>query len=185
LSGITSTAMMLPIEIFDGFSPTYGASWSDAVSNAIGAFMPFQELLWDQQYIHLKYSFSQTSYAAKRPEILGNNLSEQWLKDYNGQTYWVSTNFNVFSKSNIFPRFLMFSFGYGADEMLYGSPDQNNKNGFQSYRQLYFSLDFDFSEINTNNKWLKALFYALNLVKVPLPALEINKNGLRFHPIYF
>jgi len=184
-AGVSSSAMMLTIEVFDGFSPDYGASWGDALANTIGAFLPYQELLWDQVYFHPKYSFSKSSYAQLRPNVLGKNYSEQWLKDYNGQTYWLSTNFNIFSPDNIFPDFLAFSLGYGADNMIYGSPTENNANGYESHKQFYLSLDIDFSSFDTNSKWLKALYYALNLIKIPLPTLEYNKFGWRFHPLYF
>ncbi len=184
-SGVASTAMMLPIEILDGFSPSYGASWGDALANTIGAFLPYQELLWSTQHIHPKYSFSTSMYASLRPNVLGKNAAEQWLKDYNGQTYWLSTNFNIFSQQQIFPKFLAFSIGYGANEMVYGSPNENQENGFDAYRQFYLSLDIDFSSFETNNKLLRALFYTLNLIKVPLPTLEYSKNGWRFHPLHF
>lgn len=184
-AGISSSTMMLTIEVFDGLSPDYGASWGDVLANSLGAFLPYQELLCGKAYIHPKYSFSPSPFAEIRPNVLGENYSEQWLKDYNGQTYWLSTNLNIFSKNNIFPDFLAFSLGYGGDRMVYGNPDENEMNGYDSYRQYYLSMDIDFSSFNTDNKWLKALYYALNLIKIPLPTLEYNKFGWKFHPIYF
>ncbi len=184
-SGISSTAMMLPIEILDGYSANYGFSWGDALANTIGAFLPFQQLIWDENYFHPKYSFSPSPYAKLRPNILGSNLTEQWLKDYNGQTYWLSTNFNLFSQDNVFPDWLAFSIGYSGREMLYGSPSDNQLNGYNAQRQIFLSLDVDFSKFSTEKKWLKPILYIANLVKVPFPTLELRGNRLYFHPLYF
>ncbi|MBK6266337.1 DUF2279 domain-containing protein [Marivirga sp. S37H4] len=184
-SGISSTAMMLPIEIMDGYSSNYGASWGDFVANAIGAFLPFQQLLWAENYLHPKYSFSPTHYANIRPYVLGSNYYEQWLKDYNGQTYWLSANFNLLSKENIFPEWMAFSVGYSGREMLYGNPEENIANGYQAQRQLFLSLDVDFSKIETQQKWLRHVFYLVNLIKIPFPTLEWRGNQLILHPVYF
>jgi hypothetical protein len=39
---------------------------------------------------HTKIFFSYHAYAQYRPNVLGSSLAEQMLKDYNGQTYWLS-----------------------------------------------------------------------------------------------
>ncbi len=184
-SGVASTAMMLPIEIMDGYSADYGFSWGDALANTIGAFLPLQQLIWENNYFHPKYSFSPSSYAELRPNALGSNFSEQWLKDYNGQTYWLSTNLNLLSKNDVFPGWLAFSVGYSGREMLYGDPTENKLNGFNGQRQLLLSMDIDFSKFSTDKKWLKPILYIANLVKVPFPTLEIRGNQLYFHPLYF
>ncbi len=184
-SGISSTAMMLPIEIMDGYSSSYGASLGDIIANTVGAFLPFQQLLWDENYIHPKYSFFPSSYASLRPNTLGRSMSEQWLKDYNGQTYWLSANFNLLSKKNIFPDWMAFSIGYSGNEMVYGNPNENLANGYRAQRQMFLSLDVDFSKIKTQYKWLKPVLYVANLITIPFPALEWSENRLILHPIYF
>jgi hypothetical protein len=42
-----------------------------------------------------KFSFHTTQYAQYRPNVLGSSLAEQILKDYNGQTYWLSVNLHL------------------------------------------------------------------------------------------
>lgn len=85
------------IEILDGFSAEWGASTGDLAANLLGsALLIGQELGWDEQRIILKYSFHQTPIAKNRPQLLGSNLSENLLKDYNGQTYWISFNISSF-----------------------------------------------------------------------------------------
>ncbi|PTB97471.1 DUF2279 domain-containing protein [Marivirga lumbricoides] len=184
-SGIASTSMMLPIEILDGFSADYGASWGDFVANSIGAFLPFQQLIWEENYIHPKFSFYPSSYAELRPNTLGHNFYEQWLKDYNGQTYWLSANFNLLSKKNVFPDWLAFSLGYSGKEMVYGDIETNSLNGYHAKRQMFLSLDVDFSKIETQKKWLQTIFYIANLIKIPFPTLEWSENKVILHPVYF
>ncbi|HXA01581.1 MAG TPA: DUF2279 domain-containing protein, partial [Cytophagaceae bacterium] len=82
-----------PIEIFDGFSSAYGASWGDELANAGGSLLVLgQYLLWDQIRFQPKFSFHRTGFPAlgPKPNILGSNTGQQIFKDYNGQTYWMS-----------------------------------------------------------------------------------------------
>lgn len=184
-SSISSTAMMLPIEIFDGFSSSYGASWGDALANTVGALLPYQQFLLDQNYIYPKFSFSQSPYAHLRPNTLGKNYIEQLIKDYNGQTYWLSTDFNIFSKENKFPNWLQFSLGYSGNQMVYGSPLDNLENGYTPNRQWLLSLDLNLEKIEVEQKWLKVIFKVINKVKIPFPAVEWNGKDVVLHPLYF
>lgn len=176
------------VEVFDGFSEEWGFSWGDMVSNAAGTGLYVgQELLWNEQRIMLKYSFHQTYFAKLRPERLGENFIGQSLKDYNGQTYWLSVNVQSFIKQAKIPKWFNISFGYGAHGMLTGEDNSSVLNSNQHrIRQYYFSLDIDLSKIQTNSHLLKTIFGVLNVIKVPAPTLEFNSNGkLMFHPIYF
>lgn len=177
------------VEVFDGFSEEWGFSWGDMAANIAGTGLYVgQELIWKEQRITLKYSFHQTQYAEIRPERLGANFLEQTLKDYNGQTYWLSANIQSFTKDNKIPKWLNVAFGYGADGMLTGDtfsntldiPDQNR------IRQFYLSLDVDLERIETNSRVLKSIFSFINFIKIPAPTIEINSNGkMKFHYIYF
>ncbi|MGJ3234916.1 DUF2279 domain-containing protein [Marivirga sp.] len=184
-SSLSATAMMFPIEIFDGFSQAYGASWGDVVANTIGAFLPYQRFMFDQNYIFPKFSFSPSSYADLRPNTLGNNYIKQLIKDYNGQTYWLSTDLNIFSKKNKFPDWLQFSVGYSGNKMVYGNPLENTQNGYEANRQWFLSLDLNMSKIEVEQKWLKIMFNIINRVKIPFPTLEWNGKGVVLHPLYF
>ena len=48
---------------------------------------------------------------------------------------------------------------------------------FDRQRQFYLSMDIDFSKINTNSKALKTVFYGLNLLKFPFPAISYDKGS--------
>ncbi|WP_317167439.1 DUF2279 domain-containing protein [Winogradskyella vidalii] len=175
------------VEILDGFSEEWGFSWSDMAANASGTGLYVgQALLWDEQRIVLKYSFHSTQFAKQRPNKLGNGFAEEFLKDYNGQTYWLSANLNSFFKTETIPHWLNIAFGYGAEGMLTGDAydplflDQNRR------RQYYLSFDVDLTRIKTNSSVLKTIFDVFNVIKVPFPAVELNDAGrIKWHAVYF
>ncbi|MBQ0767953.1 MAG: DUF2279 domain-containing protein [Bizionia sp.] len=187
--GTLGFSFLTAVEVLDGFSEEWGFSWGDFIANIAGAGLFIgQELLWNQQRIALKYSFHQTKYAALNPNKLGNGLTEEFLKDYNGQTYWLSVNVHSFFKECKVPKWLNIAFGYGANGMLAGTHDVQLSKGFyqKRYAQYYLSLDLDLSKIQTNSALLRTLFSVFNSIKVPLPTMEFNsENGLKFYPIYF
>ncbi len=177
------------VEIFDGHSQEWGFSWGDMLANASGTGLYVaQELIWNEQRIVPKFSFHQTHYASFRPETLGSSFNEQILKDYNGQTYWLSFNLYSFTKSKAFPKWLNIALGYGGNGMLYGSKYEALDEGFyqNSKREFYLSLDVDLTKIETKSHFLKTLFSVFNTIKVPAPTLQIGDfNGIKGHLIYF
>ena len=184
--------LMLPIEIFDGFFPPYGASYGDLIANGTGSLLFLsQQIAFKEQRVQFKFSFFPTSYSDLRPNTLGENLPTKIIKDYNGQTYWFSSspalwiNTEKNTKTN-FPKWLAFSVGYGANNMLYGSEDQNNENGYQSSRTFYFSLDINWSQIKTKRKGLQLLFGAFDGIKIPFPALYYDTlKGVKVSSLAF
>lgn len=183
-------AFISAIEIMDGYSQNWGASAGDIAANAAGsAIFIGQELLWKEQRITPKFSFHSTLYAAARPNVLGSTYSEQILKDYNGQTYWLSTNVHSFAKSSKVPKWINIAIGYGAEGMVTGDDALVNTVFLPSkerYRQFYVSLDADLTKIPTKSHLLKTLFSVINTIKIPAPTVEITSHGqVKFHPIYF
>lgn len=182
-------AFLTTVEIFDGFSEEWGFSWGDMIANASGTGLYIgQQLLWHEQRITLKYSFHQTEYASQRPDKLGNGFLEEMVKDYNGQTYWLSANVRSFFKESSIPSWLNVAVGYGAEGMLTGKSESVNNLIIspQRRRQYYLSFDVDLTKIKTNSHVLKSVFDVLNVIKLPFPTLELDgKNGLKAHFIYF
>jgi hypothetical protein len=176
-------AVMVPIEILDGYSPDYGASAGDLVADAAGPLFYFLEKrLWNEVRIHPKFSFHQTSYAAHRPEVLGSG-GEEILKDYNGQTYWLSVDVDKFIR---FPRWLNLAGGYGAEGMVYARDAENIEAGFPpAYRQYYFALDWDLTAIRSNSKFVKTLLFIGNMIKLPAPTLIFSEKGTEFNLFYY
>lgn len=180
-------AFLTAVEILDGFSDQWGFSIGDFLANAAGTgTLIGQELLWKEQRIKFKYSFHRTRYAAIEPEILGENFIEQSIKDYNGQTYWVSINIWSFTKESNFPKWLNVAVGYGANGMLHPINSRGGVSSENPYRQFYISLDIDLVKIKTKSKFLQSIFSVVNFVKFPSPALEIlNKGKFKFHYLHF
>lgn len=178
------------VEVMDGFSAEWGASYGDVIANASGtALFIGQDLLWNEQRIIPKFSFHQTVYPSARPGVLGNSFSEQILKDYNGQTYWLSVNISSFSKSQKVPKWLNLAVGYGGEGMVTGNDRLVNTVFFpesERIRQFYLSFDIDLSRIETKSHTLKTIFSLFNTIKIPAPTLEVLGNGrFKWHAVYF
>ncbi len=183
-------SFLTAVEVLDGFSSEWGFSWGDFTANTAGAGLYIgQELLWEEQRIVMKYSFHRTQYATQRPDKLGNGLLEEALKDYNGQTYWLSANVHSFFKNSKIPEWLNVAIGYGGEGMLSGNEGlivNNMLINQNRQRQLYLSLDVDLTKIKTDSELLKSIFSVFNSIKVPFPTVEFNgKNGVKFHSVYF
>lgn len=183
-------AFLTAVEIMDGYSSQWGASIGDVAANASGtALYVSQELLWKEQRIFPKFSFHTTAYASIRPTVLGNSLNEQIIKDYNGQTYWLSVNCRSFMKKSSIPNWLNLAFGYGAEGMITGEDAFVNTIFLpesKRYRQFYLSLDADLTKIETKSSLLKTFFSIFNSIKIPAPTFEINGKGkLKLYYLYF
>ncbi|MGE7775091.1 DUF2279 domain-containing protein [Chitinophaga sp. NPDC101104] len=198
--GLSGLAYQSVIEVLDGGSTKWGFSWSDMAANTLGAAaMVSQELLWNEQRVQLKFSWSPNRYPdpvlqRRANDIYGVNLLERMLKDYNGQTYWASVNLSRFFPGSRLPEWLNISFGYGADglydayenvwDVAEGHPADYSH--IRRVRQFYLSADIDLTRIPTRRKGIKVLLQALNMIKIPAPALELTSAGrFRAHAIQF
>lgn len=183
IAALSSFIMVSSIEIFDGYSSGYGASASDLVANALGSTLYLsQQMLWNEVRIHPKFSFHQTYLANQRPSLLGNNLGQQIIKDYNGQTYWLSMDVDKFTP---FPKWFNLAIGYGGHQMVYADIEEGIANGYDPYRQFYISFDLDLRGIKTKSRAVKTLLYIVNMIKLPSPTLEISQGKLKSHAFYF
>jgi hypothetical protein len=191
--GATGFVYLGIVEIMDGFSAGWGASMGDVAANALGsaAFIG-QQLGWDEQRILLKWSFHETQYARYNSAQLGNNFPERMIKDYNGQTYWLSGNIRSFlPKGSRFPGWLNIAVGYSADGMIGARYNPSEINGnpvpyFVRARQYFLAPDIDLTRIKTKSGFLKMLFNIFGVLKFPLPALEYNsEQGWVVHGVYF
>jgi uncharacterized protein YfiM (DUF2279 family) len=174
--------MLSSIEIFDGFSSAYGASAGDLAFNMAGTlFYLGQRAVWKQPRLLPKFSFHPTDFSALRPDVLGSGMSTV-LKDYNGQTYWLSVDMDKFMR---FPLWLNLAAGYGADGMVHANEQQNSAAGYDAYRQFYLALDLDLTGIPTRSKFLRGLFRVVSMVRLPAPAVEFSQGKVAFRPFYF
>ncbi len=183
-------AFMTTVEVFDGYSANWGASLGDVAANISGtALYVSQELLWKEQRIVPKFSFHTTPYASARPNVLGSSIQEQILKDYNGQTYWLSANIYSFAKHSKIPKWLNVAIGYGAEGMITGNDGFTNTVFLpesKRYRQFYVSLDVDLTKIQSKSHFVRTLLTVFNSIKIPAPTIEIKgSGGSKFHLLYF
>ncbi len=198
------------IEVMDGFSSDYGFSWPDMACNLTGAgLFAGQQLLWHEQKFKLKLSAfpkkypdgfitgdngTRISYAQRAEDLYGNAYFSSFMKDYNAQTFWLSFNPGIFSKSinTFWPAYLDLSIGYGADNLFGGYKNNWESNGehFTATQprthQYYLSLDIDLKKIRVKNNFLRTTLHILNIIKIPAPALEFNSPGnIKWHWLFF
>jgi hypothetical protein len=192
--GFMGSFYLAGIEVLDGLSGTWGFSLGDFSANTAGSFaVILQEIAWNEQRITPKISYHPSRYAQYRPNLLGDNFGSQMLKDYNGQTYWLSANIHSFLRDESkFPRWINVAVGFGGDGMIGGDSnpafddDGHALPNFIRHRQFYISLDVDLTKVRTKKKWLRSIFKAVNIIKLPFPTIEFNAlEKVKFHPIYF
>jgi uncharacterized protein YfiM (DUF2279 family) len=200
IGGLSGTAFLTTIEILDGFSSGWGFSIGDLSADLAGSGLFIaQELMWNEQRMQVKFSFHRNNYNdpsldIRADQMFGHRTIERMLKDYNGQTYWLSFNLKSFYKKSNLPPWLNISIGYGADGMFGGTENiSRDKNGVvlfdrsdvPRYRQWYLAPDIDFTKIRTKNKFLKATFFLLNSLKFPAPSIGFSKKGIEWNWLHF
>ena len=183
--GMTGSFFLTIIEVLDGTSKEWGASSGDLIANTTGSLLSIgQALRWDEQRIQLKYSYSPSQWADENPEQLGGNYLERALKDYNGQTYWLS--FNMKSLLNIeqeeFPNWLNLAVGYSGNNM---TNPYHEEGDDERKRQYLLSLDVDLTRIKTKSKTWNSILHTFGFLKFPMPALELSNGNLFGHLIYY
>ncbi|MEM6767469.1 MAG: DUF2279 domain-containing protein [Bacteroidota bacterium] len=183
-------AAMSSIEVLDGFAKKWGASWTDVGANLIGSGLAAgNELLWHEQRLQLKVSYIQSPFVGQETyeDLFGNSYAQWFLKDYNGQTLWLSVRVHSFLPEGSFkrhyPRWLNLAVGYGAEGLIGGYGEEEWEVIRQrEYRQFYLALDIDLTNIQTNSGFLNTLFSIIGMVRIPGPALQLDKSGVRFQP---
>ena len=176
------------LEVLDGTNAEWGFSWYDMMANTIGAsWFLTQQILWDEQRLLVKFSYHPTEFATYRPEILGATFAERLLKDYNGQTYWISFSPKQFLQNYALPAWLCLSIGYSAEEKLVGNQDYYiiSNRTFQARRQFLLSLDLDIRKLPIENKWVKRILRPLHYIKFPFPAVILDGNKFTGSWLYF
>lgn len=185
-----SLGFQTTLEFFDAFTEEWGWSWADMTANVLGSGSYLaQKLIWNEQRIIPKFSYHPTEFAAIRPNVLGGTFMESMLKDYNGQTYWLSFSPGTFFKESKLPKWACISLGYSAHEKLVGSEpyylDPLTGIEYHEQREFLLSFDIDFSRIPAKRAWVRATLKQLNYLKVPFPTLLLRNGRLIARPIYF
>ncbi len=200
IGGMSGAIYQTSIEILDGFSAEWGWSWGDFGANILGSGMLVaQELAWDRQKIQMKWSFHRKKYSDaslnnRSDALFGKSNPERFLKDYNGQTYWLSGTLRDFFPKSKLPAWLQVSVGTGAEGMFGGfenlGKDENgniifDRRDIKRYRQWYLAPDIDLTKIKTNKKGIKLALQVLNIFKFPTPSVELSRGKLFFNWLHF
>ena len=200
IGGLSSTVYLTVIEFLDAHSSKWGWSWADMGANIFGsALFIGQYVAWREERLQFKFSFHHKKYSdpmlkQRADDLFGSSWTERMLKDYNGQTYWLSANLKSFFPESNLPAWLNVAIGYGADGMFGGFENKwtNGDPGFpvdrtdiNRYRQWYLAPDINFSKIKTNSKAVRVLFAALDAFKFPSPSLELSNGKLKVNAIHF
>ena len=191
-SGAIALLFQSTIEVFDGHSEGWGFSKGDMAANLAGtALFLGQQVGFGEQKVSLRYSYTRSIYPQYRPELLGRSRIAQWLKDYNGQQYWLSVNLaSVLPVGPAFPRWLNLDLGYSGSGMTGGStnPPLYGADGqpivFRRVRQFYLAPDVDLARLAPAGSTGRMLLGATQFIKLPTPSLEFNpRDGWRWHPL--
>lgn len=198
VGSLSGMAYLSVIEILDGYSDKWGFSIPDVLANTAGAGLFLgQELLWKEQRISLKLSYSPYQYGNlkyRADQLFGSGDVERLLKDYNGQIIWASINLKSFMPDAKIPKWLNLAVGYNARTMLGGyenkwedqSGNMISRTDIKRYKRFLLSLDIDLTKIETKNKTLKTIYSIVNVLKVPAPAIELNTLGkFRLHAVAY
>ena len=149
-------------------------------------------------------SDASTTLQQRSDALYGTGLVSLLLKDYNASTVWISVNPRSFLSGNAtwLPRWLNLAVGMGADNLFVGQgyewkanlncqgPDCDvyrlDPDRYPRTRQFYLSFDVDLTRLGIRNRFLRMLAGAVNIIKIPAPALEVTgKGAVRFHPVFF
>ena len=199
------------IEVLDAFSSQWGFSVYDFGANVIGSgsFLA-QQLIWSEQKFKWKVSSNLASYSntmiqstsgetttslrLRADELFGTSKAERFLKDYNAQTIWLSSNLHALGLVSS-PKWLNLAIGVGAENMFGGFNNEWSIDGqnfvldsknYDRSTQLFLAPDLDLSKIQTGSKLFNSLLDILNIFKFPAPSLEWHSgNGIKVHWLYF
>jgi hypothetical protein len=201
--GLIGLATMCSIEVADGFGKEWGASWWDIVANTTGSGLAMlNQHFWNEERIQRKVSYmplfplGHKNYAKDYPNLLGSNIPERMLKDYNEIAEWYSFRIHSFLPDGKFkehyPRWLNVAVGFGGKGMigryykvgdLPGTYDSKDVIRAREYRQYYLSLDIDLSNIKTKYGMLNTLMGFSTMIRIPFPSVEMDRYGVRFLPL--
>lgn len=165
---ILSSLFMLEIEVYDGFFVEWGFSLADFAANEAGAFSPMlREKYPFLQNFSLKFSYHPSKQPQKEPTF---------IKDYAGQTYWLSFNLRPLLPAKIkrhYPNWLNLALGYGVSKQAHGDVE------------LYLAPDVNWEKLyQGDSPYWKFFFHALNYLHFPSLTYKFLPEN-KFYWFYF
>lgn len=187
--GLTGLGYLLLIEIMDGFSSEWGFSPGDLAADIFGSgFFMLQQYKWNEQKIQMRFSFHPSIYAKYNPAELGTNFLQRILKDYNGQSYWLSFNMrSCIPNAQFIPHWVNMDIGYSAQGMTGATSNPAEINGkripsFERQNKLLLGLSGAWNK--KDNTPYPAWF---NIVRIPSPVIlwKLKSGKINVNPFYF
>jgi hypothetical protein len=170
INALSGFLFLSAIEVLDGYSSGWGFSKSDMLANALGCISALTiNRLQRPHDVYFKFGFRSSVYADQNPKLFGQHVLTQILKDYNGQTYWLSYSL----KHPYWPSWLALSLGYGIDGFTHAQPDPK-----LSTRVIKFSVDINPKAFQSSKRWIKPFIWFFTYVKFPFPVLAYNGKQL-------
>jgi hypothetical protein len=209
-SALVGIGFQSTIEIMDGFSSKWGFSNADFITNIVGVSgFVIQDKMWKEQRLTFKMSYWPISYPSdiinSESQLFSSTLNERaddlygssvgrFLKDYNGQTIWLSVNVSSFLNNNLWPEWLSLAIGYSGQNMYGGFDNQWSINDesfildpklYPRYGQFVLALDYNLTAFRSQSPFVNTLLDLLNLLKFPAPAVQYNRiDGLKFSLLF-
>jgi VanZ family protein len=173
---VLGLAYQLYVEVEDGFHQEYGFSPGDAFSDVIGAAIPLaQERFPVLKNFALKWSYyPSTEYV----DALRGGSGRVFIDDYQGQTYYITMDPHFLMGDHPpwwIPPWLGVGFGLAARDL------QNT----EARRRLHiFSLDYNFTRIETESSLLRSVFTVLDHFHLPAPGLVLDGSTVKLRLVY-
>lgn len=170
------------IEILDGTVSGYGASYWDLLADGLGSLLSCVQIWVSRQFrFTLKMEAWLTSYAALRPNLLGDNEISRIIKDYNGMTFWIGYRWKDLPGFGFMPGWILLSVGYGAGGMNgahQNVPLPEHFNGpippLERFSYIAISLDIDWEHFKFKHSWINQFLFLANHFKVPFPSYQFS-----------
>ncbi len=159
------------VEIEDGYHKTYGFSPGDAFSNILGASLPLA-----QESFPLLRNFSlKFSYYPSRQYLddLHSERFRAFIDDYEGQVFWITVDPHFLLPADFarqVPPWLGLAFGLAVHDL-------DGQGGGK--RLYYLTTDYQFSKIETDHAFLKAVFGALDFFHLPSLGFGLEDGRLK------
>jgi len=156
------------------------------------------DIAWPVSYntegLYSESGLLQSSLYDRSADLYGQSGIERFLKDYNGQSIWISANLKSFFPNSRLPKWLALAAGYSAKNLYGGFQNEWTVSNeefiadvelYPRSSQFVLAIDYDLSKIKHSTEFGKALFKILNIFKFPAPGVEYSKqDGLRFRLVF-
>lgn len=170
INAVSGLMFLSAVEVLDGYSSGWGFSKSDMLANVLGCAVALTTSKFKTTHpMQFKFGYRASPYANQNPNLLGQHILTRILKDYNGQSYWLSYTPDL----GFWPQWLAISSGYGISGFIHAQPNANSCK-----RYIKFSLDINPKGINCSKSYIKPLKWLLRYVKFPFPAIAFDGKEL-------